>query len=200
MDGAEARPEAKPGTVRLVCGDGAAFQVEARVAGASRVVRDMLADCGEGEACQEVPLPNVRGEVLAKVLEFAHGMGTGTGTELELGYGHGQGHGHDHDHAREFEHEHENEHEREREHAPDHEPWAERFARGLSKDALFDVLLAANYLDIPQLLELMCDTIADRYIRNKTTQEIRDALNVVNDFTPDELEQVRQENRWLFYP
>lgn len=34
-------------------------------------------------------------------------------------------------------------------------------------------------------------------IANKTTEEIRVALNIVNDFTPEEEEQIQKENEWV---
>lgn len=33
-------------------------------------------------------------------------------------------------------------------------------------------------------------------IKNKTPDEIRRTFNIVNDFTPEEEEQVRKENEW----
>lgn len=65
--------------------------------------------------------------------------------------------------------------------------------------ALFDVILAANYLDIKGLLDLTCQTVANM-LRCKTPDEIREALNLKNDFTPEEEEQLRRETEWAFGP
>lgn len=62
---------------------------------------------------------------------------------------------------------------------------------------LFDLILAANYLNIKSLLDLTCQTVADM-IKGKTPEEIRKTFNIKNDFTPEEEEEVRRENAWAF--
>lgn len=64
-----------------------------------------------------------------------------------------------------------------------------------SNAVLFEVMLAANYLDIKPLLDVCCKAVAAQ-IRGKTPEEIRKAFNIVNDFTPEEEAQVRKENEW----
>jgi S-phase kinase-associated protein 1 len=58
-------------------------------------------------------------------------------------------------------------------------------------------LQAANYLNIKNLLDLTCQTVADM-IKGKTPEEIRKTFNIKNDFTPEEEEEVRRENQWAF--
>merc|ERR1712199_19428 len=58
--------------------------------------------------------------------------------------------------------------------------WDKKFA-GVDDDTLFSLILAANYLDIKPLLDLTCKTVA---------------VNIKNDFTPEEEEEVRKENAW----
>ncbi|BAT07190.1 SKP1-like protein 5 [Oryza sativa Japonica Group] len=62
---------------------------------------------------------------------------------------------------------------------------------------LFNLILAANYLNVPSLLDLACQHTAD-LIKGKTVQEIRDMFGIVNDFTPEEEEEIRKENEWAF--
>lgn len=59
------------------------------------------------------------------------------------------------------------------------------------------ILQAANYLNIKNLLDLTCQTVADM-IKGKTPEEIRATFNIKNDFTPEEEEEVRRENQWAF--
>ncbi|KAF3786111.1 SKP1-like protein 1A [Nymphaea thermarum] len=61
----------------------------------------------------------------------------------------------------------------------------------------FRLFQAANYLNIKNLLDLTCQTVADM-IKGKTPEEIRKTFNIKNDFTPEEEEEVRRENQWAF--
>ncbi|KAI8013912.1 SKP1-like protein 1B [Camellia lanceoleosa] len=67
----------------------------------------------------------------------------------------------------------------------------------VDQGTLFDLILAANYLNIKSLLDLTCQTVADM-IKGKTPEEIRKTFNIQNDFTPEEEEEVRRENQWAF--
>merc|ERR1712216_1108685 len=68
--------------------------------------------------------------------------------------------------------------------------WDQEFVK-VDDDTLFSLILAANYLDIKQLLDLTCKTVAD-YIKGKTPEEIRIRFNIKNDFTPEEEEEVKR--------
>lgn len=64
----------------------------------------------------------------------------------------------------------------------------------VDQTTLFDLILAANYLNIKSLLDLTCQTVA-QMIKGKTPEEIRKQFNIKNDFTPEEEEEVRRENQ-----
>eukprot|EP00261_Vitis_vinifera_P017219 XP_010646804.1 PREDICTED: SKP1-like protein 1A isoform X3 [Vitis vinifera] len=74
--------------------------------------------------------------------------------------------------------------------------WDADFVK-VDQATLFDLILAANYLDIKSLLDLTCQTVADM-IKGKTPSEIRKTFIYKNDFTPEEEEEVRRENQWAF--
>ena len=67
----------------------------------------------------------------------------------------------------------------------------------LDQAQLFDMILAANYLDIKDLLELTCEKVASM-IKGKTPEEARQVFNIQNDFTPAEEDEIRKENQWAF--
>ncbi|CAO2813791.1 unnamed protein product [Amaranthus hypochondriacus] len=75
--------------------------------------------------------------------------------------------------------------------------WDQEFVKGLDLPILFDVILAANYLEVKSLLDLTGKAVAD-LMRGKTPEEIRKTFNLKNDFTPEEEAQVRLENQWAF--
>ena len=74
--------------------------------------------------------------------------------------------------------------------------WESDFVK-VDQGTLFQLILAANYLNIKELLDLTCFTVASM-IRGKSPEEIRKAFNIKNDFTPEEEEEVRREHQWAF--
>jgi S-phase kinase-associated protein 1 len=74
--------------------------------------------------------------------------------------------------------------------------WNKNFLSDLQKVELVDVLLAANYLDYQSLLADCVYTIASDVKKCKTEKEIRELYGIVNDFTPEQLEQIKRENSW----
>ena len=87
-------------------------------------------------------------------------------------------------------------HKAEQESLPEDEKnvWDKDFVK-VDDETLFNLILAANYLDIKSLLDLTCKTVADE-IKGKTPEEIRIRFNIKNDFTPEEEEEVKRENAW----
>ncbi|XP_042040812.1 SKP1-like protein 11 [Salvia splendens] len=65
------------------------------------------------------------------------------------------------------------------------------------QNMLFDVILAANYMDIASLLNLTCQLVADM-MKGKTPEQIRTKFHIINDYTPEEEAAVRRENQWAF--
>ena len=62
-------------------------------------------------------------------------------------------------------------------------------------DLIFELILGANYMDIKPLLELASAKVAS-IIKGKTTEEIRKTFGITNDFTPEEEQQIIEENKW----
>ncbi|KAK4490633.1 hypothetical protein RD792_001321 [Penstemon davidsonii] len=67
----------------------------------------------------------------------------------------------------------------------------------MDQSTLFHLFLAANYLDIKSLLDLLSQTVAD-IIKGKSPEEIRTYFGIENDFTPEEEAEIRKENAWAF--
>uniref|UniRef100_A0A2K5XYE4 S-phase kinase-associated protein 1 n=1 Tax=Mandrillus leucophaeus TaxID=9568 RepID=A0A2K5XYE4_MANLE len=72
--------------------------------------------------------------------------------------------------------------------------WDQEFLK-VDQGTLFELILAANYLNIKGLLDVTCKTVANM-IKRKTPEEIRKTFNIKNDFTEEEEAQVRKENQW----
>ncbi|CAI0458624.1 unnamed protein product [Linum tenue] len=158
MSTAEAAAEKKK-LITLKSGDGESFEVEEAVAMQSQTIKHMIEDGCAGDG---IPIPNVTGGILAKVIEFCNKH-------------HQQPPGSD---------------------AAELKKWDAEFAK-VGQDTLYDLLLAANYLNVKDLLDLICQTVAD-LIKGKTPEEIRKYFNIENDFTKEEEEAIRRENQWAF--
>ncbi|KAH0775053.1 hypothetical protein KY290_012190 [Solanum tuberosum] len=76
--------------------------------------------------------------------------------------------------------------------------WKKYSEEGFTEDQLkcFD----KYFLKMSQselLKEVIIQEFADR-IKGKTIEEIREVFGIVNDYTPEEEEEVRRENAWAF--
>jgi S-phase kinase-associated protein 1 len=65
----------------------------------------------------------------------------------------------------------------------------------LEKGDLVSTILAANYLDVPDLLKRACHAVAAS-LRGKTTGEMRSYFGIANDLSAEEEAAVRRENFW----
>ena len=57
--------------------------------------------------------------------------------------------------------------------------WYNTFFEQMEKEDLFDLVMAANYLDIPIILEIACARVASN-MRGKSTEQIREYLEIEN--------------------
>ena len=122
----------------------------------------------EEEDEDPIPLPNVNGAIMRKVIEWAsHHRGDAPPPEDE-----------------DFKDK----------KLEEIDAWDQEFLK-VDQGTLFELILAANYLDIKGLLDVTCKTVANM-IKGKTPEEIRKTFNIKNDFTPEEEEQIRKENEW----
>ncbi|KAE9599870.1 hypothetical protein Lal_00045478 [Lupinus albus] len=73
----------------------------------------------------------------------------------------------------------------------------ETFVKELNDDQLKELLLAANYLNVKDVLDFLCQAVAD-LIQNKSVIYVRNFFGVVNDYTTAEEEEIRQTHAWAF--
>ncbi|WAQ88480.1 hypothetical protein PtA15_9A607 [Puccinia triticina] len=153
--------------VVLVTSDGEQFTIDREVAIRSVLIKNMIEDVGESD--NPIPLPNVSASVLKKVIEWCehHKKDPEPSTE-------------DPDDARKR--------------ATEISDWDTKFIN-VDQEMLFEIILAANYLDIKPLLDVGCKSVANM-IKGKQPDEIRKLFNITNDFTPEEEAQIKKENEW----
>jgi len=159
-------PEVKV-MISLTSNDGGVLTVEREVGFRSILIKNMLEDVGDEGG--SIPIPNVNEAVLRKVLEWCeHHRGDPPSTDAD-----------DTD---------------SRKKTTDIDEWDVKFMQ-VDQEMLFEIILAANYLDIKPLLDVGCKTVANM-IKGKSPEEIRKTFNITNDFTAEEEDQIRRENEW----
>ena len=62
---------------------------------------------------------------------------------------------------------------------------------------LYDLIMAADYLNIPPLIDLICDKIASLF-KGQTPEKIREIFNIENDFSKEEDEDFKKKSGWAF--
>jgi len=75
-------------------------------------------------------------------------------------------------------------------------PWDAAFIDTEDQEFVFTLTLAANYLGIEPLLDLGALRIAT-WLKGRTPDEVRTIFNLQKP-TPEEEEQIRKENAWIF--
>ncbi|KAB5558690.1 Skp1 family, dimerization domain-containing protein [Coniochaeta sp. 2T2.1] len=139
------------------------------VAERSVLIRNMIEDLGDDQMTQPIPIMNVNEAVLKKVIEWC-------------------------EHHRNDPIQPADEEADTRKKTTDIEEWDQKFMQ-VDQEMLFEIILAANYMDIKPLLDVGCKTVANM-IKGKSPEEIRKTFNITNDFTPEEEEHIRRENEW----
>uniref|UniRef100_A0A6P4E135 S-phase kinase-associated protein 1 n=1 Tax=Drosophila rhopaloa TaxID=1041015 RepID=A0A6P4E135_DRORH len=151
--------------VKLQSSDGEIFHTDSETAKCSSTIKTLLDDCGlEAENDPLIPLPNVNSAILKKVLIWAK------------------------------HHRNDNEEETGGESARpmvDISAWDAEFL-AMDQGTLFELILAANYLDIRSLLNAACMTVANM-IKGHTAEEIRKTFHITNDFSPSEEDLLPKE-------
>lgn len=178
-------------TVHLVSQEGESFEVSLENAKMSELVKTMIDEEQDEDEAQEIPLPNVKSAILAKVIEFIQRHKTEPMTEIEKVC------------RTDFPNKVSRSHLflslliqplKSAQMSEVVQEWYANFVN-VEQEVLFELILAANFMDIKPLLDLTCATVASM-IKGKTPEEIRKTFNIVNDFTPEEEAQVREENKW----
>ena len=144
--------------LKLRTSDGALIEENSDLLFRSTTIKGMIDD--GGDASEEIPLPDITQGTLIKVIEFLKHVAAGNAPpEIEKPL-----------------------------RSNDLKDVTTDFYASfidLEDDPVQDIILAANYLDIKELLALGCAKMGS-VIRGLTIPEFRKRFNIVNDFTPEE--------------
>jgi S-phase kinase-associated protein 1 len=155
--------------VTLVSTEGDKFEVPKNIAKQSKLVESMVDDDDDDDDDHEIPIVNVKNKVLVKVIAFMKHYDKEEMKEIEKPL--------TKNNIEELV-----------------QPFYADYVN-VDQDALFELIMAANYMNVPPLLDLTCAKVASQ-IKGKSPEEIRATFNIVNDFTPEEEAQIREENNW----
>ena len=157
--------------VTITSHDGDNFAIEVGIAKLSNTLKHLIDEAGIENA---IPLPNISTPILTGVIKYLTHHYNNTGSIPAT----------DHTHKG----------------LKDICEWDKNFCP-TDLITLYDLILAANYLDIAELLHLSAKTLVNSKIHGFSTEEMRENLGgLVDDFTPEQKEEIRIENEWCTFP
>lgn len=152
--------------IRIKTSDEKEFEVEQKAAFLSKIIKNMFDDMEVSPSESVVPLPTIDSKIYELVIKYS----THHQDDVESVA---------------------NDEEKIRD-SNDMTEWDREFITAFNKDTLAELVIAANYLDINGLYELCCKAIANM-LKDKTSDEIREFLNIPNDFTEEEEAEARKK-------
>lgn len=150
-------------TITLISSDGQKLSIDEKSCAKSNLLKDLIMDY---TAETDIPLPDIKGDVLKKVVEYlVHYKDTEPKEILK----------------------------------PLPSPnlldvtdeWDVTYINSVDLDSNFDIINAANYMDIKPLLDLSCAKIAS-LMKGKSAEEIRTMFNIECDLTEEELKEYEE--------
>ena len=154
--------------IKLKSADKFEFSVEESVVRESEIVRAFIEE-EEFDEDSFIPLPNVKSKPLSKIIEYCKKHQKFRARTAA-----------DTDDA-----------------SNDAKAFDQEFVKDLTDDELLELIMAANYLSVKDLLNLLSNKVAD-HIANKSVEYVRRFFGIENDYTPEEEAQLREANSWAF--
>ena len=152
--------------ITLVSSDGVKMQITAKAAQKSQLLKAILEDNSDDI---ELPLDNIKSNILKKIKEYLDHYQDTEPKKIERPLASVN-------------------------YQECVDTWDFEFIN-VDFDLIFEIILAANFMDIQPLLELASSKVAS-IIKGKTPEEIRKMIIGEKEFTPEEEEQIRKENQW----
>ena len=149
--------------LNLVSSDNQKIQIDSKSAERSQLLKGLLEDYDQKD---EIPLPDIKFDILKKVVEYLTFYKDKTPREIPKPLP-----------------------------SPNlaevTDEWDVNFINGIELDSVFDLINAANYMDISSLLDLACAKIAS-LMKGKTAEEIRAMFNIECDLSEEELKEYEE--------
>jgi S-phase kinase-associated protein 1 len=140
----------------------------------SELVRESIAEVeDDDEQIPDIPIMNVKSAVLSKVIDYCNHYGVEPMTEITTPLSSAK--------------------------LEDLvQPWYADYCK-VEQNMLFELVTAANFLNIKSLLDLTCLAVSI-YIKGKNQDELRRIFNIPAEFSEEEQAQIAEENAWTDKP
>lgn len=156
--------------LNLISQEGESVKISHENAIISELVKTMIDEEKDEEEVQEIPLPVVKTAILVKVVEFMNHYNAEPMKEITKPI-------------------------KSNNMSEVVQEWYANFVN-VDQELLFELILAANFMDIHPLLDLTCAKVASM-VKGKESYEIRSIFNIdESDCIAVDETQVRAENRW----
>ena len=139
--------------IKLQSNDDKIFEVDEAVARKSKTIDNLLESMATADESETIPIPRVDGRILELVLKWA------------------EQHKDEPEPTEQFK--------EELRYTGDIPKWDQQFL-AVDQKTLFEITLAANFLDVNVLFKMACKTVANQ-IKGKSPDEIRQHFNIEND-------------------
>lgn len=77
--------------------------------------------------------------------------------------------------------------------------WDKSFIESFDQPELFRVILGANYMEVPSLIDLGCKRVA-HMIKDKSEDEIMKIFNISRTFTKEEIKKAMRDPAYIYDP
>ena len=149
--------------ITMISSDGQKITIDEKSAERSSLMKGLIQDYTENS---DIPMPDIRGEVLKKVVEYLTHYNESDPKEIPKPLPSANL-------------------------LDVTDEWDVTFINSVDLDTTFDIINGANYMDIKPLLDLSCAKIAS-LMKGKTAEEIRQMFNIECDLTEEELKEYEE--------
>lgn len=158
--------------VALELVDGSSIVLEEEIAKMSGFIKNVISDSDIKEDEFAMPVPNVTNKIFTKIVEYCKYHYENDKPPEPV------------DEYTQYIYSKKDE----KKNPTDIQPWDKQFFSNYTALEVFEVMIAADFLELKELSQLCAKTIAN-ILMGKRPEEIRKILNIVNDFTPEEEEE-----------
>lgn len=157
-------------TITLIAYDGTqetSFTVNVDWVKESATLSNMLTDLGGADENTKIPLESVKADSLKRIVQYLEHISENQAEKVDMATLRDK----------------------------DLNDWEKKFCE-MPQAEMFDMIMAANYLDIKHLMDISCKSVANS-MRGLNAEEIRQKFGIENDFSPEEYSAAVEANRWL---